>query len=943
MPDYFGSSPLSSGYNPTYNPAGQGAGMLAQILLPLLQQQLAGGRYMPAQFSPMQGMADQFRARQFYTQQQEMAKLAAQQDRRTYERLFLGISEKSGTTIGQKQRDAAREISGDLAAWAPFLTQVAPEAFDAAHGRVGSSLVLSQAIGRAGQNMRDPLTGRVGMSLMSQNALRRELFERLVGPGANLADMRGIGAGQAGLMLEQLRQRGLAGGMTTDPRTAIAGIDDATAARIAREHDKPVGEVTKIRDAARATGQSFDVTKFDAALTNDMATSFDAGKVARSIKSMTGAVAAMREIFGDAGRPDAPMQELFAGLESLTQNSMASHSGVQIEQMVRKTQALARGAGVSLEGVMGLSASGANLADQFGLDRMYAVQATQGALATRQAVDATGMLDTRAYGNLDADKLTMFDQRLRMASAASPAVNRMNAIMRLIDQGVLSGGAAQAMQAAIKAGKTTFDFGGKTHSVAMDENELIQLLDGQIAPGVLREAFRATHANQEAGLQYRTMDIGRRLQREVDIDPQLRGILAGSASTSLYGAGITDPASRRDISAAIGAASVAALNGMTGNDALDPTKRRNTMQTAAEAQLATQLRNKGINLPPAQLKQMAAEMISNGLASADQFLMDPRYGGIGLQGFLQANNSDMLKAYDRAISVADAEAAMDSSLAGLGGSGFGARLSDALQGTGTFADVLNEMVGNVSIDKLAESDSRVIAFRDNLKGRGGTVQARRIEALRKGGAAATTELGLIAKDLGLDIGGLTQQAVMAQGGSGGEAIWRQIVGLQAAQKQSFDMLLKDANINVGTEIEAGERGSARALTDRMKQTGLAVDLGTGHKLKVGDRNIGDITDLLAIAKRHKDKLGFADEDIDTEGEAQQLLDKFLAGRKDQSLVGLSLREMNSVDKVTANLAEQAESKELKLTGVVSIADDFKKMILRLFGTPAGANEAPVVE
>lgn len=939
----FDSAPLSSGYNPTYNPYGAGgsSGMLMQAIMPLLQQQMAGGRYMPAQFMPMQGMADQFRARQFYEQQKEMMNMAAQQDRRTYERLFLGLSEKSGTVVGRKQQDAAREISGDIAGWSPFLAQVAPEAFDAAHGRRGSAVVLAQSISRAGTNMADPTTGRIGMSLTSQNALRRELFERLVGPSANLAEMKGLGAGQAGLVLEQMRQRGLAGGPLESRQAALAGLDDSTLQRIAKDNAKPFSEVKQIRDAARTGGQGFDASKFDQKLTGDMVSSFNAEKISRSIKSMTGAVSAMREIFGDAGHPDAPMQELFAGLEALTQNSMASNTGAQIEHMVRRTQALARGAGVSLEGVMGLSAGGAALADQFGLDRMYAVQATQGALASRQAVDATGLLNTKAYGNLDADKLTLFDQRLRLASAASPAVNRMNAILRLTDQGVIKGGAAQAMADAIKAGKTSFEFGGKTHSVAMNEDDLTNLLGDDVAPGVLREAFRSTHANQEQGLQYRTMDLGRKLQREVDIDPQLRNIFASSANIALNGAGVGDAASRRDVSAAVGAAAVAAMNGMNTNDMLDPAKRRSTIQAAAEAKLTTTLRDRGINLPPEKLQQLAAQMTANGLGSSDQFLMDQRYGGIGLQGYLQANNPAMLEAYDRAMSVAEAEAAMDTSLAGLGSAGFGARLSDALQSKGTLGDALNEAIGNVSIDKISEADPRIKSFRAALK-EGGVAGARQIEALRVGSEVATKELESIAKSLGLNVSGLTEQAVRQTAGPGGGAVWEKVAALQLAEQQGLDTsIFKDAGINPGKPIEAAERGTARALTERMRTTGLAIDLGTGKSLKIGGRNIGDMTDLLAIAKRHKDKLGFVDEDVDTEGEAKKLLDNFLTGRRDGSLTGLSLRELNEVDKLEKNLSTEAEEREMTITGEVSITEDFHRMIMKLKGMPVGANEAPI--
>ena len=932
----FNTSPLSSGYQPAYNPFGGGSNnLLLQLLMPLLQQQLGGGRFMPAQFSPMQGLSDQFRSRQYFEQQQELMKLAAQQDRRTYERMFLGISDMTGTPIGPRQRAAAQQASSDIAAWAPFLSQVAPEAFDAAHGRRGSATILAQALHRAGTNMTDPLTGRVGLSLTAERAMTRELYNRMVGPGANLAEMRGIGAGSGGLILEQLRQRGLAGGGIVDRTSALASLDDATLERVVKDTKFSFSDAARIRDAAKRG--PIDVGKFDQQLTGDMLASFDAQKTARSIKSMTGAVAAMREIFGDAGNPDAPMRELFAGLEALTQSSLATHTGPQLEQMVRRTQALARGAGVNMEGVLGLTAGAANLSDQFGLDRMHAVQATQGALAFRQAIDHAGLLNNRAYGNLDADKLTMFDQRLRLAAAASPAVNRMNAVLRLSEQGVLSGGAAAAMVNAIKAGQTSFTFDGKTHSLAMNENSLINLLGGQASAGVLREAFRATHANQEYGLQYRTMDLGRRLQQAVDIDPQLQSIFAGSAGIALTGAGIGDQATRQSIGAGVGATMLAAMNGMSGTDALDPAKRRSTMTTAAKDKLATMLRDHGITLPAAQVDQLAAQMVTGGLGSADQFLMDPRYGSVGLQGFLQANNPAALKAYARAMSVAEGEAAMDSALAGLGSAGLGARLSDALQEGGSMRDVLNKTLGNISISSLDEVDPRMKAFRAALLS-GGTTGAGQITALRQGGGLATAELSRIAAGLGLSLEGLTEEAVMAKGGTA--ELMTQIRGLQAAERQGLDGLFKDRGYEPGRAIDDAERGSARALTDRMRSTGMAINLGDDRSLRVSGRNIGSMTDLLAIAKRYSKQLGFEGE-IDTEGEARDLMDRFLMGRRSGEVTGLTMQEMHDLDKLETTLKDEAADKEMTLSGVVEIAGDFKKAVLKLLGRPTGANEAPI--
>jgi hypothetical protein len=927
-------TPLSSGTQPLYapggnlGPSGGIGGLLMQALIPMLQQQLGGGKFMPAQFMPMQGMADQYKARQYFEQQQQLMQSASKQDRKTYENLFLGMASAWGTPIGERQRESARQAATDISGWAPFLSQVAPEAFDAAHGRRGSAVVLATALHRAGTNVVDPLTGRTGTSLTAEKAMTRELFDRLVGPDANLAEMKGIGAGSAGLMYEQLRQRGILGGgigsgTKADKGSAIASLDDATLSRIAETHGKSLDEVKAVRSAAQKN--PVDIDKLDQGLAGDMLSSFDAQRTAKTIKSMTGAVAAMREIFGDAGHPDAPMQELFAGLEALTQSGLTTHSAGQLSGMVRKTQALAKGAGVSMEGVLGLTAGAANLSDQFGLDRGHAVQATQGALAFRTAVGATGMLEQQAYGSLDADKLTMFDQRLRLAAAASPAVNRMNALLRLDAQGVDIGGAGKAMVQAIREGKTEFAFGGKQHSIGMGEDALVGMLGNDIAPGVLRDAFQAKHANQEFGLEARTMDLGRRLQATQDINPQLRSIFGDVANRSLVGAGITDPAIRRALGAETGAAMQAALAGMDGNLALNPTERLKTMSAAAEKKIEQTLRDRGINLPPEQIKNLAAQMASGGLARADTFLSGEQYGGIGLQGYLQVNNPRAIAEYDKAMKAADAEAAMGEAFAGMGSSGLSQRFSDAIQtaDAGTkMSDIFNQVLGNVQIG-LTEDDPRAAAFRRHANQRGTTEEvhksARMITALRQGGAVAQTELDRLEKEGGSDDDKAALRAVI--------------------QGQGIDNLLKESGYDPGKAVTDEERGSASFLTERMAGSSQRIKFSEKETMKVTSRNMTEFTDLLAIAKRHKDKLGFEGKNITTEADAAKLMDAFMLNKSGALKDSLTVREKHDVDRLETKLKEDQQSREVTMTGRLEILN-LREAMLQGVALPAGIDSAP---
>jgi hypothetical protein len=51
------------------------------------------------------------------------------------------------------------------------------------------------------------------------------------------------------------------------------------------------------------------------------ARSVDASRITDSLKRYSKAVAAIRDVFGDNGRPDAPMNELLSALDGLTANT----------------------------------------------------------------------------------------------------------------------------------------------------------------------------------------------------------------------------------------------------------------------------------------------------------------------------------------------------------------------------------------------------------------------------------------------------------------------------------------------------------------------------------------------------------------------------------------------------------------------------------------------
>ena len=76
---------------------------------------------------------------------------------------------------------------------------------------------------------------------------------------------------------------------------------------------------------------------------------FDAGNVKRSLEGYVDVISSMREIFGDAGVTNAPIQELIAGLEALSQGTLTQVDPGSLNMMVRTTQQLARQSGMSID------------------------------------------------------------------------------------------------------------------------------------------------------------------------------------------------------------------------------------------------------------------------------------------------------------------------------------------------------------------------------------------------------------------------------------------------------------------------------------------------------------------------------------------------------------------------------------------------------------------
>lgn len=545
----FGGSSAPQLFNPMNLNVGGYPGMALQLLSPPLMNNMMGRHNMlPTQFMPTQNYYDQLQQQQFHRQQQMVMQQAARRDVGNIQQTIGGMMRMTtGRPLTLQQQQQAFQMANDVQGALPMMAQIfGPEAVDAIMGSRGSATIMAQAMHRGMRTTRDPITGRVGVGGRSAGNISREVYETLYGPGANLRQMAGISAGQAGTLFEELSMRGYVA-----PPSAYTPLEDrlgrmsratfnddqqrrfaesmlqARGQAVTPENMKAAREelVSSQKEVRRriAAGDTDLAGMTELGGVNEMLSAGDAQRIAGRLKNMAGAVNAMRDIFGDMGRPNAPMREIINGLEALTQGGLATMSPGQVERMVRMTKNLASQSGLGVQGMMGLTAQGANMADRLGLDRSLAVNATQGTAAFSGAFRDTTRGDIPAFGALNVEEAALLDQQLRMQAQASFSGNAMGTLVRLEQEGFLdSGSEAAAAAAALRAGSRQYTWEGKTKAVPSSRRDFQMLMQRSgVDTNFSRSMLEDRYQNQQYIRDYGLGNLAREAQVEVDLRPRI--------------------------------------------------------------------------------------------------------------------------------------------------------------------------------------------------------------------------------------------------------------------------------------------------------------------------------------------------------------------------------------------------------------------------------------
>lgn len=937
-PSAFGRTAEPSLFNPFNVNMGQNGALLQMLMPQLLSGFMRQYGMQPSEFLPTQNYYDQLAAQTYHQQQQLAMTRASKQDLASLQRTLAGaVRMTTGQPLTREQQTQTFQMAADVQSFLPMLSMLlGPETADQLMGSRGSAMQMAQSLQRSLRTTRDPATGTFGVSGRSAGLMAEEIFSQLYGTEQRALEMQGISAGTAGRMFEELSTRGLlptgADYLTPEQRLEDIGrrvFDEEQQRRMAEamltSRGKPINEDTiafargEIATTQKKIGQAFqsgdklDLSALtDMAGTEEMLSTAEAARLSQKLKNMVGAVNAMRDIFGDAGRPNAPMRELINGLDALTQGGLASMSPGRVEQMVRMTRNLADSSGLGMQGIVGLTAQGAQLTDKLNLDRSLAVTATQSSTAFSSAFRDTTRGDLPAFGALDAEKAMLLDQQLRVQAQASTAGSVMGTMVRLEQEGFLQRDSEAAAAArALRAGSTTYEFGGKQQRVPVSEPQFRALMarsgvDAQFAQTMLEDRFGSQEYIRDFGLG----DLAREMQVDVDLVPRIgrmfsagigRQATQGKALDFLRDRGLIRPGTEGagDYTAFMrGVSRTAASKYMQLEPEVykDKQKFKDAMSGIVEASIRQQVKDLGGSDADADelVKSMggAEGMAQAGAASRavlqQQIRNSPNWRGYQSEiGLLQMSGRATMQAQRARMVEAASVSEMQSAMAGLGRTPPLARLVDTLQRSpaGTpLGKMISEAFGGISEEALAGSKPYT-SFKDAME------LYRDAERYKYSSATADEVEEQVARGRGI-----TRQALQTQ--MGGDPV--QFRKANAAEFEKASKLVDQEH-----RARVGQL-SARGVTQQRLSADIVRGLtdGQGAATDALERiaeHLGELPGLTGLTRRLADKDLSTAERSQLQRQRRDAITQAIDARLTESITPAEARELKALRSAVSGL------------------------------------------
>lgn len=453
-------------------------------------------------FSPTTDLFTQFQAVQQFQMRTQAMQQAQTADVATLMRYQESFARASGADWSQLQ-GRAKTASQWIGSMLPTLAMVMPEAIDTAMGPRGSQVVMASQLANASRYMFDPNSGRMGMSANEVGSFSDQLYKNLYGSDASTAQMRGIGAGRAGILMNEMLARGLI--------SSPFGGSEA-------------GGMANLAAGGAMSGMGTIGNRIGTAGTN---------QTADQIRGMTKIISSIQDMFGANGQPNAPIPELLNALDQLGKGMEYKYSAGQVESTFRTLQQATITGKISLPQMSQMINQNAAALQAVGADPRDAIALT--GRSVNYASAASAVFNSPFYGRMDPRTLAMTSASLETAGVNSPSGQMAQIALFLADSssGLAGGSEFSQLATAIRSGATTYG-GGKSVLEALQGGNLRSLYT---AAGGNVNNFNAASMNPEVAARYSnvTSSLTRKMQFD-EISNMTSTFMAGDMS-EIFGIG----------------------------------------------------------------------------------------------------------------------------------------------------------------------------------------------------------------------------------------------------------------------------------------------------------------------------------------------------------------------------------------------------------------------
>lgn len=471
-----------------------------------------------SQFSATQNAFDRFSAMQDAAKVAQVAAMTSRGDARifanygnTFQRAILGRNDLSRAELAQSR------AFGDIAAsYAPMAIQMGGEQlYDKVTGG-RSSLLLGQKLQSTFNNAINPLSGTRGYDASYTASVTGALAGRSFETASDRFALRGIRSGDMGNILGYMQnqgQLGLSAGLMSGQERRLAAVgttfDDSAMRRIVEQTSVvkdliAAGKTPSTELLAKtrsAVGQTISNLRNGDVSTADLSrmtggtqilSEIDAARMRDKLQSVAKSVRTMKEIFGDEGQPNAPMQQVLQAIKGLTQGAARVLSPEKVNGMLREMQIVAKQSGTTVsEMTQGMQTAMQGLKERGG-DASMAQPIVVGAYAKVAAMTDRQGFENLGFGEDDASATVARQVAKRIAANTSGYAKQTATVALLTEQGQIKPKANSklgAYQAALKKGVTGFSHDGEDYTTYMSDAAFTSMImegnDGTISAGTI--------------------------------------------------------------------------------------------------------------------------------------------------------------------------------------------------------------------------------------------------------------------------------------------------------------------------------------------------------------------------------------------------------------------------------------------------------------------------